>query len=441
MLARLAAIIRAARLYKLENKSLLEMRNIFFIGLVSFFTDISTEMVYPLIPLYLTGAFGATPALVGLIEGIAESLASLLKVYGGYIADRFHRKKALAFAGYATGIFYKLALLLAVSWLGVLIARVIDRMGKGIRTAPRDVLVSESADSFSMGKAFGLHKSLDMAGAALGILFTYFLLRGSVDYDIKNLFLLSIIPAAIGLLMFFFIKEKKLHTRDTENKTKLSLRSLRNLDGQLRLYLLVVLLFTLGNSSNAFLLLKAKLLGFDNSSVIMLYFIYNITAALLSLPLGHLSDRVGRKKLLVCGYLVFTVVYFGFAIAVNRPFMYAMFILYGAYTAMITGVERAFVAEIAPPHLKGTMLGLQATIAGLALLPASVITGLLWNAFGAQIPFLYGAALSLIAALLLALFMNNRRLLFTPSPTYVILSTAKDLFYCFVLLSNKDSSG
>lgn len=383
------------------------MRNIFFIGLVSFFTDISTEMVYPLIPLYLTGALGATPALVGLIEGIAESLASLLKVYGGFIADRFQKKKALAFAGYATGIVYKLALLLAASWLGVLAARVIDRMGKGIRTAPRDVLVSESADKDSMGKAFGLHKSLDMAGAALGILFTYFLLSSNAAYNYKNLFLLSIIPAALGLSMFFLIKEKRPETHVRNGNPKLSLSSFKNLNGQLKLYLLVVLLFTLGNSSNIFLLLKARTVGFSDSSVILLYFIYNTAAALLSLPLGRLSDRVGRKKLLVCGYIVFAAVYFGFAFAFSQAFMYAMFMLYGAYTAMIAGVERAFVAEIAPKDLKGTMLGLQATIAGIALLPASVITGLLWNAFGAVVPFIYGAALSLIAALILALFMKN----------------------------------
>ena len=383
------------------------MRNIFFIGLVSFFTDISTEMVYPLIPLYLTGALGATPALVGLIEGIAESISSLLKVYGGHIADRFQKKKALAFAGYATGIVYKLALLLATSWLGVLAARVIDRMGKGIRTAPRDVLVSESADVNSMGKAFGLHKSLDMAGAALGILIAYFLLRGNAAYDYQNLFLLSIIPAALGLSMFYLIKEKRVEPREKVARPKLSLASFKNLDGQLKLYLVVVLLFTLGNSSNAFLLLKAKAVGFDDASVIMLYFIYNAAAALLSLPLGRLSDMVGRKKLLVCGYMVFAAVYFGFAFAFSQTFMYGMFMLYGVYTAMITGVERAFVAEIAPKNLKGTMLGLQATIAGLALLPASVITGLLWNTFGAKVPFIYGASLSLMAALLLALFMKN----------------------------------
>ena len=382
------------------------MSNIIFLGLVSFFTDLSTEMVYPLIPLYLTSAFGASPALVGVIEGVAESLASLLKVYGGYASDRFQRKKALAFSGYAGSLFYKLALLAAGSWWGVLFARVVDRFGKGVRTAPRDVLVSESAEKDAMGKAFGLHKALDMAGAAAGILITYFLLRGGVS-DYKKMFLISGIPAILGLCMFFFIKEKRAEHQ--QNARPRLLKSLPRLDGQLKLYLVVVLLFTLGNSSNAFLLLKAKALGFDDISVILLYFAYNLVASILSLPLGRLSDKAGRKALLVSGYLVFSVVYFGFGFAWNRPFMAAMFVLYGAYTAMIAGVERAFVAEIAPPELKGTMLGLQSTVAGVALLPASVIFGLLWDGFGPAVPFVFGGTLSIAAAAILLVFMRPKQ--------------------------------
>jgi len=184
------------------------MINIIFLGLVSFFTDLSNEMVYPLIPLYLIAAFGATPALIGVIEGIAESLSSLLKVFSGYVTDRLQKKKALAVAGYATGFLYKIALLLAGSWAGILFARVLDRFSKGIRTAPRDVLISESVDKNNMGKAFGLHKALDMSGAALGILITYFILLGMGDgFDYKKLFLFSIIPTALGLCMFFFVKE------------------------------------------------------------------------------------------------------------------------------------------------------------------------------------------------------------------------------------------
>ena len=362
-------------------------------------------MIYPIIPLYLTVVFGATPALIGIIEGIAESLASLLKLVSGYMSDRFQRKRAIAFAGYSTGLLYKLVLIFAGSWLGVLAARALDRFGKGIRTAPRDSLVSDSADKSEIGKAFGMHKALDKAGAALGILITYFLLGSGGDFDYKKLFAISIIPAIIGLSMFVFIEEKRV---ERPEKTQIRfLGSLKGLDGQLKIYLLVVALFTLGNSSNAFLVLKAKAVGFDELTVILLYFIYSATASALSMPSGGLSDKIGRKRLLVSGYITFTVAYLGFGLAFNQPFIVVMFILYGVHTAMITGTERAFVAEIAAPELKGTMLGLQATVAGIALLPASIITGALWNAFGPVVPFIFGAVLSLAAAVILMVFLRN----------------------------------
>ena len=287
--------------------------NVVFLGLVSFFTDLSTEMVYPLIPLYLMATLGATPALVGVIEGIAESVASLLKVFSGYVSDRFQKKKGLAFTGYAAGVVYKLALLLAGSWVGILAARVIDRMGKGIRTAPRDVLVSESADKTTMGKSFGLHKALDMVGAALGILITYFILRSMTEaLNYKALFALSIIPGILGLAMFVFIRQNKAST--THHREPFWAGAKR-INGQLKLYLVVVFLFTLGNSSNAFLLIRAKSVGFDDINVILLYFLFNIVASVLAFPLGTLSDKVGRKNLLVPGYLAFSACYLGFAFA------------------------------------------------------------------------------------------------------------------------------
>ncbi len=366
------------------------MLNILFIGLVSFFTDISTEMVYPLIPLYLTGAFGATPALVGIVEGIAESAASLLKVFSGYVTDKLQKRKAVAFGGYATGIVYKLALLAATSWVGVLAARVIDRVGKGVRTAPRDVLVSESAPKNALGKAFGLHKALDMAGSAIGILATYFLLQsaafggGTAGFNFNKLFMVSLIPAVLGLCMFAFIKEKGVAP---EKAPRVRFwKNIRQVNGQLKLYLLVVCVFTLGNSSNSFLLLRAKATGFDDVAVVLLYFAYNLTASVLSVPFGRLSDKIGRKTLLVAGYAVFSTVYFGFGLAGSPAVMAALFVLYGAYTAMIAGVERAYVAEIAPPALKGTMLGLHSTVTGIALLPASVIAGALWSALARRCP-------------------------------------------------------
>jgi len=389
------------------------MRNIFFIGLISFFTDLSTEMVYPLIPLYLVYTFGATPALVGLIEGIAESLASLLKIYSGFLTDKFQKKKLIAFCGYAAGLVYKIALIFASSWLGILGAKIIDRLGKGIRTSPRDVLVSESTDSKNMGKAFGIHKALDMFGAAFGILIIFLIMRASAgDYNYKGLFLLSIIPAAFGLLMFIFVKEKKreeIQERETQKEKIPFWKNINKIDKKLKLYLLVVFIFTLGNSSKAFMILKASSAGYNQINVILLFLLYHITAAILSIPLGKLSDKIGRKNLLVPGYLIFAICYTGFAFASAKLEMIAVFTLYGIYTAMITGVERAFVAEIAPVELKGTMLGLHSTVAGIALLPASVIAGVLWNLYGSSVPFFFGASLSLIACVLLIIFMKNTK--------------------------------
>ena len=382
------------------------MWNVVLLGLVSFFSDISAEMVYPIIPLYLSAAFGATPALIGLIEGIAESLASLLKVFSGYITDKFGKKKPIAFIGYAAGLVYKVALILAGSWGGVLGARVIDRVGKGIRTAPRDVMVCDSADGNNLGKAFGVHKALDMAGSAIGIFISYLLLeKAGKTAAYKELFTISIIPAILGLLMFFFIKEKRTHA--DAKKREPFWQNIKKLDGQLKLYLFVAFSFTLGNSSNAFLLLRAKSVGFDDNNVILLYLIFNLTASILSIPLGRLSDRVGRKKLLVAGYFVFSAVYLGFAFASSQFTIIIVFVLYGFYSAMITGVERAFIAEISPVDLKGSMLGLHSTIVGIALLPSSVIAGLLWVRFGASSPFLFGSVMSLLAAFILLLFMKN----------------------------------
>ena len=382
-------------------------RNIILLGLISCFADISSEMVYPLIPLYLTAAFGATPVLVGLIEGIAESIASLLKVFSGYISDRFQHKKAIAFSGYATGLLYKIALIFATSWNGILSARVIDRFGKGIRTAPRDVMVSESADQNNMGKSFGIHKMLDMAGSAIGILLSFILLKkiGSNPKSYKMIFAISILPIVIALLLFFFVHEKKEKRQPMQREY--FWKNISQLDHNLKLYLVIAFLFTLGNSSNSFLLLRAYNIGFDSSTTILLYFIYNLTASLFAIPCGKLSDKIGRKHLLVGGYLTFSLVYFGFAFCTSKPLMILIFVVYGIYTAMTAGAERAFIAEIAPANLKGTMLGLHSTLVGIALLPASVIAGFLWDKIGVFAPFMFGGILSLIAALLLATKMRS----------------------------------
>ncbi len=382
------------------------IKNIVFLGLVSFFADISSEMVYPIIPIYLTAVFGATPTLVGVIEGIAESAASLLKVCSGYISDRYRRKKPIAFVGYAAGLVYKLALLFAGSWAGILGARLIDRFGKGIRTAPRDVMVAESAQEGHMGRAFGIHKALDMAGSAIGIFLAFVLLKRIGDGGYRTIFAASMIPVLLALTMFVFVREKG--ARAQQRKRERLWQNIGRLDGGLRLYLLVAFLFTLGNSSNTFLLLRAADVGFSDTDVILLYLAYNLTAAAFAIPFGRRSDRIGRKRILVIGYVSFALVYLAFAFAASKAVMIAAFIVYGLYTAMVAGVERAFISEIAPSALKGTMLGLHATLVGVALLPASMIAGILWDHVGGYAPFAFGAALALAAALVLAFGMKDR---------------------------------
>ena len=363
-------------------------------------------MVYPLIPIYLTSVLGATPTLVGIVEGIAESIASLLKVFSGYISDKYNKKKPIAFAGYATGLIYKIALLFAGSWVGILVARVIDRFGKGIRTAPRDVMVSEYADNETIGKTFGIHKMLDMAGSAVGILLAYLLFSNLGNDSYRTVFYVSMIPMVLALGMFFFVKENQEH-RPIVGRVPFW-KNIKQLDGRLKLYLVIAFLFSLGNSSNSFLLLRATDVGYSSTNVVLLYFVYNTVASVFAIPFGKYSDKVGRKRLLVIGYAVFSLVYFMFGFAKNSTTILIAFIIYGLYTALVTGAEKAFISEIAPKELKGTMLGLHSTLVGIALLPASVIAGLLWDGIGSYAPFVFGAVLSIMASVILQFGLRKK---------------------------------
>ncbi len=384
----------------MKKKSIIS--NIVLIGLVSLFIDMSTEMVYPLIPIFLTATLGASPAIVGIIEGIAESIASLLKVFSGYIGDVYHHKKRLTFIGYSASVLYKVFLLLAASWPGVLVARVIDRTGKGIRTAPRDALVAQSSDGKKLGRSFGLHKMLDMAGSSLGALIAYLFITSSVSFH--QAFLLSIIPAVIGILIIPAVREDKSKVAASK---KLPLRGVR-LDGTLKMYLAVIFVFCIGNSSNTFLLLKAQEQGFSTSQVMLLYFIFNVSASLLAIPSGKLSDKFGRSRVLVPGYFLYGFVYLGFAFLTQKPAILILFIAYGAYNALISGAERAFIVETAPSGLKGTVLGIYGMLQGIGLLLASVIAGFLWDTVSSDAPFLLGGILGILSALFIGIILNRQ---------------------------------
>lgn len=365
-------------------------RNILLLGLVSLFVDMSTEMVYPIIPLFLV-TLGTAPYIIGVIEGIAESVAALLRSFAGYITDKRGARKPFAIVGYSASIFYKLGLLLSTTWVGVLFSRIVDRTGKGLRTAPRDSLIAESGDK-KLGRSFGLHKMFDTLGAALGVLLAFVIL--SSDFEFKTVIVISMIPAAIGVIILCFVKELKKERVEiiAAEKTKMKL------DKKLLIYFIVIFIFGLGKSSNAFLLLKAQSGGFDSQSILLLYLLSHFTASLFSIPFGRLSDRLGRKTVIVASYIVYALVYFGFALFTGTAAMILLFGFYGVFTAMISGAEKAMLVEMAPKEYKGTVLGLYGTMQGLGLLLSSTIAGFMWTFAGENSPFFFGGILAVAAA-------------------------------------------
>lgn len=386
------------------------MLNVIILGIASLLTDISSEMVYPLIPLYLT-SIGASPLIIGLIEGMAESVASLLRVFSGYWSDKVQQRKPLTILGYGTSSLGKFILFLATTWPLVLVGRLADRLGKGIRTAPRDALIADSTDPKQRGQAFGLHRTLDATGASLGVIIAYWFLI-SLRAQYRDIFLLSVIPGALGVFALFFVREKiaKREPQAASNGpstapwwTNLNTRW-RALDRKLKLFLVIVFIFALGNSSNQFLLLRGQNLGHDAATVLLMYLLYNVVKSLGSWPAGRLSDRIGRKSLLVLGYVAYGIVYVGFASA-SAPALWGLFAIYGIYIAFTEGVEKALVSDIAPLEQRATLIGLHATFTGIGLLPASLIAGLLWDTLGPQATFYFGGGMGLVAALALWLLI------------------------------------
>ncbi len=397
-------------------------RNVILLGLTSFFTDVSSEMIYPLLQAFVKMIMSANAAMLGpvlgIIEGIAESTASLLKLFSGYFSDLIKKRKAIVIAGYSTSAMAKFLLLLCMAgWYFVLLARFFDRVGKGIRTAPRDALISESVSKRNYGRAFGFQRGLDFAGATVGSLICFFLVRQYLDpftgnlkdiHSFYKLFLISIIPALIGILFLFFLKEKKREVKNLPETVKPVL-NVRHYARNLQVFFLAQFIFTLGNSSNQFLLLRSMNLGYDLSTVILMFMLFNISATFLSPAFGILSDKLGRKRLLMAGYGLYAAVYisFGFVTPGTKSLLFPIWLIYGIYYAMTEGVEKAFVADISPGESKATALGFYQTIVGVTLLPASIIAGIMFS-FVPCAPFLFGGIMAVVSVFIMGFFIRHQ---------------------------------
>jgi len=375
--------------------------NVVILGLVSFLTDVSSEMIYPLLPLFVATLPGGSAAFLGLIEGAAETTAALLKLVSGSYSDRVRSRKGLVLAGYGVSALARPLIALAASPLGVLLVRVSDRVGKGVRTSPRDALIADSSPLDGRGKAFGFHRSMDHAGAVVGPLLATFALYIWAG-DLRTVFWLAGIPGLMAVaLIVFKLRDVPREVAPLSTAKKLLPGPLPR--GPIRGYLAILLLFTLGNSSDAFLLLKAGQSGMSASRVALLWTAFHVVKMLATMPFGALSDRIGRKRVIICGWGVYALAYAGFALADSQWQIWGVFLFYGLFYGLTEGVEKAFVADMAPSDQNGTAFGWYNLAIGVGALPASLIFGAIWTWGSPAAAFTFGAGLAGVAALLLFL--------------------------------------
>ncbi|HXC92982.1 MAG TPA: MFS transporter, partial [Geobacteraceae bacterium] len=372
-------------------------RNVFFTGVVSFFMDVSSEMIYPLVPLFLANVLGVNKSMIGLIEGIAEATASLLKVFSGWLSDRIGKRKGLMLAGYAVSTLSRPIIATAGTWQKVLASRFVDRLGKGIRTAPRDAIIADSTDAAHLGRAFSFHRSMDTMGAVVGPAIALMLLQ-LYNNNYKMVFWLSMIPGGIAVLTIaLFIKEKNRSSVDTVERPRLTLK---HFDWKVKFFIFITTLFALGNSSDAFLILRAEQVGIPMFMIPAVYLMFNLVYSLSAIPAGIAADLFGKKRLILLGFVLFALLYYGFAAAATKTGIWILFGMYGLFMGLTEGIQKAFLATIIPPDFKATAFGVYATAVGIATLPASLIGGLLWDRVSPSATFYFGAATASLAAFL-----------------------------------------
>ena len=382
------------------------MLNVVLIGLVSFFTDISTEMIVPVRILFLVGVLGTPLPVAGLIEGVAETASSLLKIASGQLSDRVDSRKPMILAGYSIANLAKPLLALVATWPQALGLIVVDRVGKGIRTSPRDALMADSTPAAYRGKAFGFHRSMDTLGAAVGPLLTAAILLVTSN-NLRAVFAWTIVPGLLSILLIvLFVRElpraQAARRAEVAAGPRRSWRErMRGLGAPFWLFTAVATVFALGNSSDAFIFLRTEGLEQSVAAVPLVYFGYNVVYAVLSTPLGALSDRWGRLPVLLTGYIAFAVVYMGWAAATQGWQAWVLFLLYGIYAAATEGIAKALVVDLTPGAERGTALGWYNGMIGFAALPANLIGGWLWSVYGPGATFVFGAWAGFAAAALL----------------------------------------
>ncbi|MBA3356685.1 MAG: MFS transporter [Pyrinomonadaceae bacterium] len=390
-------------------------RNVFAISLVSLLNDASSEIIYPLLPVFLSLTLGASPGIVGLIEGVAESVSSLLKLFAGYFSDRRGKRKALVVLGYSLASFARPLLAFATSWYHVLAIRLTDRVGKGIRSAPRDAMIADTVAIEERGLAFGFHRAMDHTGAVIGPLIGYLLVmlfaadrNSPTAGDFTRIFLLASIPAlAAVLVVTFFVREpqKPKTVQDLKASTPL-IFSLRGFDSNFKRFLLIIALFTLSNSSDAFLLLRAQSAGVSVATIPLLWAMLHVSKVISSLVGGDLSDRLGRRRLIVSGWILYAAVYAGFAFVTSAISVWVLFLIYGIYFGLAEGAEKALVADLVRPEQRGTAYGLYNLAFGITVLPASLLMGALWTWWGPAPAFLVSGTLGATAAALMLILVR-----------------------------------
>ena len=382
-------------------------RNVFIAGLVSFFMDISSGMIYPLVPLFLANVLGANKSVIGLIEGIAESTASLLKVFSGWFSDRMGNRKWFMTAGYSISTLSRPIVALATGWHHVMAFRFMDRFGKGIRTAPRDAIIAESTDMAFLGRAFGFHRSLDTMGAVIGPAIAFFLLTiPSNNY--RRIFWLSMIPGVIAVLLivFFMGEKKKISPDHSSERPKLTWK---HFDWRCKFFVLIAGVFAIGNSSDVFLILRAQQTGIPIVMIPVIYLLFNLIYSLSSVPAGIVADRFGKKRVIFWGFVLFAFIYYGFGVTEDKRIIWLLFGLYGLFMGLTEGIQKAFLATIIPSDFRATSFGVYNTVVGLAMFPASLLGGWLWDHISPSATFYFGATTAILSAVLFIVFMTAIR--------------------------------